>query len=342
MFHKTRLKLTAWYLLIIMVISISFSVVIYRVLSSELDRVERMQRSRLEHQFPGFFSPDLGNGQLPPNFRFMDPEIVSETQNRLLLSLTLINILILSTSAIGGYFLAGRTLKPISNMLEEQKRFIADASHEIRTPLTSLKTEIEVNLRNKNLNLKDTRVLLNSNLEEVNNLQSLSDNLIRLTQYQTANNNFSLENLSLNSVINTALKKVSKLALAKNISFNNEIADNTIKGQEVSLVELFVIILDNAIKYSPQNSSITIKSHKNDGFIDITIIDQGIGIAKEDLPHLFERFYRSDKSRTKEKIAGYGLGLSIAKEIVEKHHGSIKVKSEINKGTTFTIELPHN
>jgi len=103
------------------------------------------------------------------------------------------------------------------------------------------------------------------------------------------------------------------------------------------LVETFVILLDNSIKYSPKNSKIEINSKSSKNKVTISVMDEGIGIASDDLVHIFDRFYRAEKSRTEK---GYGLGLSIAKKIIEQHKGEIEVKSEVNKGTTFTVILP--
>lgn len=324
MFRQARIKLTAWYLAIIMLISISFSLVIYRGLTFELSRIERVQRFRRP---------------IPAPF-VIDPEIVKETQQRITLALVSINLFIWGTSAAAGYFLAGRTLQPIKQMVDEQNRFITDASHELRTPLTSLKSEIEVNLRDKKLSIEEARKLFKSNLEEVNNLQALSDGLIKLTQYQKGENGLSFGKMSLAQIISEAVKKVSGLAKNKNITVINKVENYDIDGEKSTLIELFTIFLDNAIKYSSQKTKINLSSKKTDGYVLTRIADQGTGINKKDIPHLFDRFYRTDESRTKSKIKGYGLGLAIAKQIVEKHHGSIKVESKPNKGTAFTVSLP--
>lgn len=342
MFRSARIKLTAWYLLIIMIISITFSLAIYRVLAAELNRVERAQRLRIEHGLPGglriIIPPDQND-----TFRrvfYLDPNIISETKERLRLVLILTNIGILAASAAAGYFLAGRTLRPISQMVDEQNRFITDASHELRTPLTSLKSEIEVNLRDKKLTLPDARSLLQSNLEEVNNLQYLSDNLIKLAQYKRGQDNLIISQISLNSVIKQAVKKVTSIAKNKNIIIDNKVVEVKLDGDNQSLVELLVIFLDNAIKYSPPDTRITLTSKNLSDVVEINITDQGVGIDHHDIPHLFDRFYRADKSRTKTDIAGYGLGLSIAEHIIQKHNGRVWVNSTVGKGTTFTIQLP--
>ena len=333
MFHSARVKLTAWYLLIIMLVSVAFSVAMYKILTSELDRVERTQRLRIERRQTEWF-------EAMPSLPFLDPELIEETKNRLKVILAVIDFAILGSSAVAGYFLAGRTLKPIKEMVDEQGRFITDASHELRTPLTSLKSEIEVNLRDKKLTLVEAKKLLKSNLEEVNNLQVLSDGLIKLTQYQKGDNGLKMTEVSLASIIDEAIKKAANLARNKKITIVNKIKDFTIEGDRQTLVELFVIFLDNAIKYSPVGTKVSLTAEKTDNHVIIQIADQGMGIDKGEIPHLFDRFYRADKSRAKSDVPGYGLGLSIAKQIIDRHNGSIKVRSKLNKGTTFTVSLP--
>lgn len=319
MFQSARFKLAAWYLVIIMLISIVFSMVIYLVINEDYNRLERVQR--LRHR------------------EAQEINLLPEVRERLQIILFLVNLGILSISALAGYFLAGRTLRPIKDMVDEQNRFITDASHELRTPLTSLKSEIEVNLRDQNLSLKDAKKLLESNLEDVNSLQYLSDNLIKITQYQKSKG-VNFEEISLSEVVEEAVKKASNLAKHKNISIINHVKNSNIEGEKQSLNELFVILLDNAIKYSPKNKKITLSTKALDHLVEIIVKDEGIGIEKEEIPHLFDRFYRVDKSRTKNNTDGYGLGLSIAQQIVQKHLGSIKVESEIGKGSVFIITLP--
>lgn len=336
MFKKARIKLTSWYLLIIMLVSISFSIAMYSVLSSELDRLEQVERVRIQHRLPELQLPVSPGGRIV----FLDPDVLEETKNRVKLILILINLIILAGSAYAGYILAGRTLNPIKDMVDEQNRFITDASHELRTPLTSLKSEIEVNLRDPALSLIQAKTILKSNLEEVNSLQVLSDGLIRLTQYQKGNNGLTVADVSLADITKEAIRKVTNTAKEKKIIITNDIRTIIVEGNQTALTELFVIFLDNAIKYSPKQKTVHLTGKKSDSHILIEIADQGVGIDEKDIPHLFDRFYRTDKSRTKTDVPGYGLGLSIAKQIVDQHNGVIRVHSELKKGTTFTIELP--
>ena len=341
MFQKTRIKLTIWYLLIIMFISLFFSGLIYVGATREFDRVLRFDSFRNSHpelieryiQRPVWDVESLPAApQGPPN-----PKLIESTRIRVTEGLVLINLMILFFSSFAGYFLAGRTLRPIKEMLDEQNRFITDASHELNTPLTSLKTSIEVNLRDKDLTLEKAKKLILSNLEDVNSLQILSNELIELNQYQKSNGNIVFENILLLDIVNQALEKVSVQSDKKKIQISINVPKITVLADEKSLTETFIILLDNAIKYSGQNSTIFVKAKKIDSKVEVTVEDQGIGIEKKDLPFIFDRFYRAEKSRTKNDYAGYGLGLSIAKRVVSLHNGSISVESKVNKGTKFTV-----
>jgi two-component system, OmpR family, sensor histidine kinase CiaH len=342
MFHSARLQLTIWYLLIIMAISVSFSAFIYFGATREYDRILRIEQYRVMHPMrPGIIL------QRPPSETELfsvspqqDTELVEWANLRVLEALIGVNLIILFLSTLAGYFLAGRTLRPIKNMLDEQNRFITDASHELNTPLTALKTSLEVNLRNKQLNLEQAKGVLKSNLEDVNNLQSLSEELMELIMYQKQNGNFKITKVAFSDVIKGAVEQVKSLAEKKKIIIKVDAPKIFIMGDEKSLRELLVILLDNAIKYTANKSPINLTVKKEDSEINVIVKDGGAGIKKEDLSHIFDRFYRADRSRTKQKVGGYGLGLSIAKRIVTLHSGSIKVESEIGKGSIFTVTFP--
>ena len=332
MFQKARLKLTAWYLLIIMLISVSFSLVIFRVQMQEVERFAMAQRMRLER--------DLFQGDdFRPKPPEIDQDLIVETENRLLINILIINAFILVASGISGYLLAGKTLRPIKDMVDEQDRFISDSSHELRTPLTSLKSAMEVSLRDKNLTLADAKILIKDNIEDVNRLQKLSDSLIQLTR-KNSKHGLKIENISTKEILESAIRQISSQAKIKTIVIKSKIKNLTLLGDQEKLTNLFVILLDNAVKYSSEKNIVTVKAWKTKHFINVSVKDQGVGIVENDLPHIFDRFFRADSSRSNVKASGYGLGLSIAKMIVDQHHGSIKVKSIIGKGTVFTVKLP--
>lgn len=341
MFGKARLKLTAWYLLIIMLIGVGFSAVIYKVLTVELDRFSRLQRLRIERRLSEEeFTPLESRFRNAPPRIFIDPELAEETKHRLTLFLIVVNGGILFVSGGLAYFLAGKTLRPIKDMVDEQNQFITNASHELKTPLTSLKSAMEVHLRDRHLNLEDTKTLIKENIEEVNKLQSLSEGLLRLAQYQKPNNHTRFEKVSLVSIIKKSIQKVKSQAIKKEIVIKDKSQDCQFEGDQYALSDLLVILLDNAIKYSQKGKSVTITSRKTNGSIVITVSDQGIGIGEKDLPHIFDRFYRADLARSKDETAGFGLGLSIAKKIAESHRGEITVESKLGRGSAFTVRLP--
>ena len=312
MFKAARLKLTAWYLLIIMAISTFFSIGIYRMVSLEIDRFAHSPRFQFES-------------------RFEQELLINESTNRLLITLLEINGIILIISGTFGYILAGQTLSPIEKMLEEQQRFVGDASHELRTPLTALKTSLEVGLRDKKLSLVDARNLISDSIEETNKLKSLSDSLLELAQ-----ENKTFEKIKVKEFVSRAVKNIVFPADKKDIKIITRTNGTSVFGNLEKLTEVVTILLDNAIKYSPTHTKIKITAKGN----FIKVVDQGLGIHPDDLPHVFERFYRADKSRGHQDVGGYGLGLAIAKKIVEEHRGRISVKSVVGRGSEFKIILP--
>jgi len=333
MFQKARIKLTVWYLIVITIVCFSLSGVIFKIQMSEVNRFAMAQRNRIERQFP----PEI---LLPPKPPTIDPDLIAETQNRILINLLILNGIIIVFSGGFGYFLAGKTLRPIKDALDDQDRFISDSSHELRTPLTSLKSAMEVALLDKNLSLLDAKKLIKENIEDVNRLQNLTDSLIKLSKNKEQKNNLNIEKISLAKLINPSIEKINPQAEHKGIIIKKKIQSYKIEGDQEKLNSLLDILLDNAIKYSPSNKTINVSAVKSGKNITISVKDHGQGISKKDLPFVFDRFYRASPSRTGSITPGFGLGLSIAKMIVENHHGSIKVKSRLRKGSTFIVTLP--
>lgn len=327
-FRNARIKLTLWYVAFVMLLSVVFSIGVYRVLTIELAGSLHEQSMRL-YQIQG--------RRVPPNDL---ADIYDEASGRILYRIILVNIGILLASAGTSYFLAGKTLHPLELAIDEQKRFIADASHELKTPLTSIKTEIEVALRDKRLTGKDARDLLESNLEEVDKMKQLTNYLLALSRYEDTNKALTFKSTSIAEVLSRSIKTVRAKAETRQIDITEDIENFTVRANAGGLEELFIILLDNAIKYSAATKEIKVraKSTRNHGTIEIT--DHGMGIKSSDIPYIFNRFYRADLSRTKQKIDGYGLGLSIAKSIVDLHKGKIEAESIQGKGSTFRVILP--
>jgi two-component system, OmpR family, sensor histidine kinase CiaH len=341
MFQSARLKLTGWYLLIVVVICLFFNVGIYRALSDEVDRFDRMQRFRIERSLN---EPRMMNSSPFPrrlNIPLETPELVAETKQRILITLIVINSSIIAMAGALSYFLAGKTLLPIAEMMDEQNRFISDASHELKTPLTSLKTSFEVFLRNPKHTLTEAREIMSESIEDVNKLQFLSEALLQLAHYEKPQSRLSFSNIEVEKVVTKAVKKISSVALEKQITIAKTIdQDTTVLGDAQALTDLVVILLDNAVKYSPEKSQVEVVVTRNEHTVTLAVQDHGIGIAAKDIHKIFDRFYRADTARSRTAAGGYGLGLSIAKQLAEIHNGTIAVESSIESGSRFTITFP--
>lgn len=331
MFTKVRLKLTAWYLLIIMAISLSFSAFIYRSVSIEFQTRLGVIQKRVEQREKSLPSP-------PPQ-ALVFFEDLADTQQNVLIILLYTNLAILFLSAGAGYILAGKTLRPIEIAMEEQKRFVADASHELKTPLTSLQTSIEVNLRDKKLNLKAAKNVLKESLDDIDQLKTLANSLLTLARYEKDVSNVAFEKVNVTQIIKKVTKEIEPLIDKKDIHISIPNKNFYTKADKDAIEELFTILLDNAVKYTKKDGKIRVSVKKDDDHLVLKVKDNGIGIAKKDIPHIFDRFFRVDPSRSN-ITSGFGLGLSMAKRIVELHSGTINVKSKVNKGTTFTFKLP--
>ena len=327
MFKSAALKLTLWYLAIIMALSIGFSFAIYRLSSSELDR----SASRPSDLYNLLFGPNN------PGIDSLRTVQAQNDKNHLRSSLILFNGAVLLLGGGASYFLARRTLKPLEETLELQKRFTGDASHELRTPLTAMQAEIEVALRNPGLGQAEAIDLLKSNLEEVGKLKSLSEGLLELA---TAGKDVPNEHVSLKNVASEAIGQVSKRAKARRIVIKNSSEDIKVTGNHQQILNLLSILLDNAVKYSPKGGVVKLSAKTKDRQAHISVTDHGQGIAARDLPHIFERFYRADKARSYATTGGHGLGLAIAQKITQLHKGQIDVRSAPGKGSTFTVRLP--
>jgi two-component system, OmpR family, sensor kinase len=221
------------------------------------------------------------------------------------------------------------------------QQFSADASHELRTPLTIMRGEIDVALRNQRLS-KNSRELLNSINDELIRLSSIVESLMILVKSDTGRLVFNMQPIALNEFIEQLFEETKVLAESKKIKVKLEHTQPIrINGDAVRLKQLFLNLIDNALKFTPPHGLVTLVLSKKEGDAVLTIKDNGIGIPRKDQTKIFERFYRVERSEDNgEEVGGSGLGLSIAKWITEAHHGTIEVKSRERKGSTFTVRLP--
>jgi two-component system sensor histidine kinase CiaH len=244
-------------------------------------------------------------------------------------------------SIFAGMYLAGRALVPIRRSWDKQQRFVADASHELRTPTAVIHAQTELLLQHPERSIEQESPQIAVILKESRRLGKLVDDLLTLARSDSNQALIQPALLSLDSLLFEVTEPFRMLAESKGIEIVTEIDKPlALWGDEGRIRQLLVIVLDNALKYTPESGEIRVAGrYASSHAVSIVISDTGCGIAEEDLPRVFERFYRGDKSRSRSQ-GGTGLGLSIAEWIVEAHGGSIRIHSKVNEGTQVEILLP--
>ena len=232
-------------------------------------------------------------------------------------------------------------IRRLRDSFAQVRQFSADASHELRTPLTIVRGEIELALRSVKAP-EEYRRVLESTLEEILRLTSIIDNLLTLAKADQGLYRAEFSEVDLKLLVEELYEDSEVLASRKKIRVALETGTPvTIVGDRGRLRQLFLNLIDNAIKYTGEGGSVTMAVTREDGSAVFRVADTGVGIPPEDIPRIFDRFYRVDKARSRE-MGGTGLGLSIAKWIAELHRGTIDVASEPQKGSVFTVKLPVN
>ncbi len=245
-----------------------------------------------------------------------------------------------------------KTLNAMFDRIEEafmlQRQFTADASHELKTPLTILLGEIEVALKNPRTP-EDYVNILNSAVEEIRRINNIVEELLTMARLESGQLQLQRRQIRIDELLLDAISKTSAYASQRAIKINYEVQDSSgqdhrelyVMADRDKLLSAFMNLIDNAIKYSDDGSTVRVVQSASSNTVTLQIIDKGVGIPVEDLPHVFDRFYRADKSRSSAAAKrGTGLGLSIAKSLIESHHGTIGIESQAGSGTQVTITLP--
>ncbi|ULT57672.1 HAMP domain-containing histidine kinase [Neobacillus drentensis] len=240
---------------------------------------------------------------------------------------------------LAGIYLARKALIPIKLSWEKQQQFVADASHELRTPLSVMKLNLEHLFRHPDHSIEEESDIIHQAIQEINYLSKMTSDLLTLARSDSSEQLLRAEPIHLDDILDKVVKEFSMLAAVKRIGLTADIQPIEMTGDRERLKQLFIILLDNALKYTKENGAISVKTSSKSSRVFIEISDTGIGISSEDLPHIFNRYYRGDKSRTRH-LEGSGLGLSIAQWIVQSHSGKIRITSNEGEGTHVFISLP--
>ncbi len=240
-------------------------------------------------------------------------------------------------------YLSRLALKPVEKAWQQQNQFIADASHELKTPLTVILANLDILSSHEDRTIQDQSKWLNNTKEEASRMKQLVENLLFLARSDAGVINDVIHSNTLVDFSNLVLKSTlifESIAFENKVAMANEIENDIIlNGCESQLKQVVSILLDNACKYAEKNGTIFIELKKSNHLAVLAVRNSGEVISPIEQTHIFERFYRTDKSRVR-KEGGYGLGLSIAKTIIEHHKGKISVVSDPSDGTIFTVSLP--
>ena len=238
-----------------------------------------------------------------------------------------------------GYVLSGGAMKPVREAYEKQRQFAADASHELRTPLAVVLASADLLRSDPSIISPFLKQVIEDVRDEVKKMTKLVSDLLTVARTDGKANQMRLVRMDLVSAVQQTVRIMRPFAEKKDIVIDEELPKRVeIHADEQKIRQLILILVDNAVKYTPEHGRISVCVQEDRGSVKLSVSDTGIGIAPEHQERIFERFYRVDKARSR-RMGGNGLGLAIAREIVEAHGGSIAVESEPGKGTTFHIRL---
>lgn len=268
----------------------------------------------------------------------------SMTETKLNMQRNLLISIVLGSASMVIFFLISLlmskiAINPVKKAWRQQQQFLADASHELRTPLTVILANNNIMLSGPDTSVGEQEKWLLSTQAEATHMKNLIDNLLYLAKSDGTTDALPLERIALSEELMDNILQFEPVAFEGNISLNCDIAsDLWLTGNPTQIKQLIHILLDNAFKYTGEGGNVRVDLVRRGNFIKLEINNTGTPIPTEDLPHIFERFYRSDKARTQQSgEGGYGLGLAIAQTIVKNHKGKITVSSNAEDGTTFTV-----
>lgn len=258
----------------------------------------------------------------------------------------MINSLLIGGAALAGFFLislflARLSLKPVERAWKQQRQFVADASHELKTPLTVILANTGIMGSHPESTVASQRQWLGYIQEEAQRMKELVEDMLFLAKHDGAERPRNLRMVNFSDLVTGCVLRFESVAFERQVTLQSSLQPElTLYGEADGLERLVMILLDNGVKYAGEGGEVEVSLCRRQEKAVLTVTNTGEPIPPEHLPHLFERFYRADGSRSR-KEGGYGLGLAIAQAIVETHRGQIEVRSSREEGTVFTVTLPH-
>ena len=255
-------------------------------------------------------------------------------------ALMVIGALSLIIAGIIGYFLSGSVMASLRRSYEKQRQFAADASHELRTPLSVVMASAELLKSDPSITSPFLRQVIEDVQDEVKKMTKLVADLLTIARTDDTTSRLKITRIDISAIVMQVVRIMTPVAEKKQIRLTSDVLPKLeLQADEQKIRQLILILVDNAIKYTPDGGNVTVRLTAIDrSHIAISVKDTGVGIAPEDHEKIFDRFYRVDKARSRQ-IGGNGLGLAIARDIVNIHKGTIDIDSAIGQGTTFTVTL---
>ncbi|WP_165867525.1 sensor histidine kinase [Paenibacillus pinisoli] len=244
-------------------------------------------------------------------------------------------------SVIAGYALARRALIPIQKAWDKQQQFVADASHELRSPLSVIRGQTQILLRHPVHTIEEESAPISAILKETKRMRNMVDGLLLLARGDSHEEVILCQSVRIDGILKEIAKKMEPVMEYKKLRLGLHVegSELLINGDEDRLIQLFMILLDNAIKFTQADGQIDLECLRQGKSVLVTVKDNGAGIPEHDLPLVFNRFYKGDASRNR-GYHGAGLGLSIAHWIIDQHQGSVHISSSVGHGTTVMIRFP--
>lgn len=270
---------------------------------------------------------------------YLDVSAQLKILTNLIYTFSAVALIMLVVIYLTSRYFANRSIAPVKEAFDKQKRFIADASHELKTPLAVINTNADVLLANSEDTIEEQAKWLHHIKSETERMKTLTNDLLYLTQMDDAREQMIHVPFNLSEAVESIILTMEAVIFEKEIDLAYEIEPGqTLTGNSEQIKQVVMILLDNAIKYTHSKGTIELSLKKQHNHLLLKVSNTGEGIAPEHLGKIFDRFYRADTSRSR-KHGGYGLGLAIAKSIVEQHKGKIYVKSVPGETTSFYVQL---